>query len=1023
MNKMLKPFSIAIATILMSQSIIFIPPAQANSTPIISRTEYSETTRNMDLTYRTEVFPSPIYIKDPSTGDLNPNWVEGSDYSLYQTSISDAEETSIAWQRLTAGRTATDQHIALLKFGNKLPDLDGGLVFNAEIELFEQDKPVKWGYGDPVIIDESYSIHKLMSDWTGGSVSWKTQPLLSEPYATKTKYIGKDGGHFKWDITKMVAEWVHNPSSDFGLAVQGTNNGTDNFRAFYTSKGYANKSYSQMDKAPRLIINYSPRPTIGSGLGHGLELNSGQAYVDLSWPIQKGVKGYKLAIFNGKSYEQIDVGLTNNWTSRNKNLWPTAEAIENGEFNLKLDGTGTELSSNPGLVYKNVGNSEADPTHYYFKLIAYNDVAESGASEVQSVAVPNRTAPDKLENLRVTEASPEGVHIKWNPLQGAKEYRVTTGSKPESNDIAAGVKTINNEIFIASDKFTQRQTIYISVEAVDQEGNYSGYTTPIPVVIKAKHDAEIISMPFSSSVENVEAMSVTVKNMGSEAWTAEKGHELKLMSGNVLLAAEPLAPGEVIAPDGTKVFNIQFTGKRPLGEIPVEWQMQQRNRGVFGNALTRTVSFYDSKKPDVSFQMANASASLYKVVEINGTVKDATLNEYVLTYASDNAPSNWITIASGVEPVENERIANWDTTGLASGTYTLKLEAQDEAGNVNTAIQKVNVNMPISEPIVADVTDQTTVITGGPLETGLTVFAQKGSEILGSDLVDSAGSFSIPISKQQAGTTLSLYAKNEFGISSRVVSVTVKDVTPPPLPKVYALADNSLKLNGSAEKGSTIIVTKGTAVIGTGTASATGYFSIPIAKQTAGTKLQVKAKDAAENLSAATSVTVIDKTPPPAPTIFTIADYSTSVKGIAEKNAVVTIIKDNKVIGTGKATQYGGYTIAIPKQKAGSILYVTAKDSIGNTSSSAKKTVIDKTAPTIPTVKTVYSYSKAISGKTEPYATVSVKKGSYTIGSAKATSTGSYSVKIKPQAKRVGLTITAADKSGNRSRALSIKVK
>lgn len=1023
MNKIVKLSSIAIIFVLASQSFIFIPTAMANTTPIVSRTEFSETTRNMDLTYKTEVFPSPIYIQDPSTEELKPNWVGESKYSHYQASISDSGEIPPTQQKLTAGNATAEQHITLLKFGNELPDLAGGLIYNAEFELFEQDKPVKWGYGDPVIIDESYSIRKVLSKWTGDTVSWDTQPSLSEPYATNTKYIGKDGGHFKWDITKMAAEWVRNPGSDFGLAVQGSDNESESLRPFYTSKAYANKSYNEIDKAPRLIIHYSPRPNFTSGLGHGLELNSSKAYVDLTWPIQKGVKGYKLAIFNGKSYETIDVGLTNNWTSRHKNLWPNAEAIKNGEYELKLDGTGTNLHSNPGLVYKNAGNVETDPTRYYFKLIAYNEFGESGASEELGVYVPKRTAPDKLTHFEVMAASPDGVHVKWDSLPEVSEYRVNIGSIPDGNDIAAGIKTSADEIFISSEKLFPRQTIYVSVETVDKEGNYSGYTSSISTVIKLKNDAEIISMPFSSSVENEEAMTVTVKNMGSEAWTLENGHELIQLSGDVLLAAEPLSPGEVIAPNDTKTFKIKFSGKRPLGEIPVELQMQQRNEGVFGNAFTRTISFYDSKKPDVSIQMPNASASLYKVVEVNGTVKDATLNEYHLSYASDKAPASWIKIASGVEQVENKQIASWDTTGLASGTYTLKLEGRDEAGNVNTATQKVSVNMPVSEPVVAEMTDQTTVIAGGTEQTGLTVYVQKGSEMIGSDYVDSAGSFSMPVAKQQAGTILSIYAKNEFGISSKVVYVTVKDATPPPAPKVYAVADNSLKVNGSAEKGSVIIVTKGTTILGTGTASATGFFSVSIAKQVAGAKLQVKAKDAANNLSASTNVTVIDKTPPPAPTIYTIADYSTSVKGKAEKYAVITIKKDNKVIGAGKATQYGGYTIAIPKQKAGSVLYVTAKDSAGNTSSSAKKTVIDKTAPTISTVKTVYSYSKAISGKTEPYATVSVKKGSYTIGTAKATSTGSYSVKIKPQAKRIGLTITAADSAGNRSKAVYVTVK
>ena len=1025
MNKIHKISSIAIAFALVSQSL-FLTPALANTTPIVSKTEFSETTRNMDLTNKVEVFPSPIYSKDPLTGEWMPNWEgERESSSLFQASVSEASpfENLLAEEKLAAGTANAQQNIAFLKFGNELPDLAGGLVLNAELNLFEIDKPVKWGYGDEANIDRSYSVHKVLSNWEGNSVSWGIRPQISEPYVANTMLIGKDGGHFKWDITKMVAEWYQNPLTDFGLAVKGNEDMAESLRSFYTSKDYSNKSYAQLDKAPRLIVNYSPRPKFASGLGHGYELNSGEAYVDLTWPIQQGVKGYKLSIFNGKDYQTIDVGLTNSWTSSNKNLWPSSAEIENGAHQLKLDGSGADLSSNPGLLYENAGNTEKDPNRYYFKLMAYNEYGESGQSEELSVRVPDRTAPDKVLDVEITAASPNGVNVKWENQQNAKEYRVKIGSNPGGDDIASNVKMSSNEVFIASNMLFPRQTIFVSVEAVDEEGNYSGYTAPVSAVIKNKNDAEIVSMPSSSSAEGNLAMAISVKNMGSDSWTMEKGYELKLVSGDALLIADPLLAEEVIGPDETKTFQVRFSGQRPLGEVSLQWQMHQANNGFFGNKFTKTTSFYDSGNPEVSIDAPNTLASLYKTVEFKGTVKDATLKEYKLLYGSGNAPSSWTEISSGSNPVENSLIGRWDTLGIAPGTYTLKVEATDYAGNVSSVTREVKVNLPVSEPIAKEITDKTTIVAGGTLQTGLTVYVQKGSQVLGSVLVDNAGLFTIPIAKQQAGTVLTLYAENGFGIKSKVVSTLVKDATPPPAPKVYAVADNSLKISGTAEKGSTIIVSKGTTKIAGGTTSAEGTFAVTIAKQAAGTKLQVKAKDVANNLSAETIVIVIDKTPPPAPSVNTIADYSSSVKGTAEKNAVITIKKGSTVIGTAKANQYGVFAATISKQKAGTILYTTAKDAAGNTSSSTKKTVIDKTAPAVPTVKTVYSYSSAVSGKTEPYAIVTVKKGSTIIGSSKASATGVYWVKIKPQPKRTVLTVSAKDAAGNLSKAVSTTVR
>src|SRR5690606_21057577 len=114
------------------------------------------------------------------------------------------------------------------------------------------------------------------------------------------------------------------------------------------------------------------------------------------------------------------------------------------------------------------------------------------------------------------------------------------GSTPGGSDIASNVKTATNEIFITSDKFLPRRINFVSVEAVDESGNYSGYTSPVSAVIKNKKDAEIISMPFSHSVESDPIMSITVKNTGSESWTLEKGYELKMVSGDVAAVAEPL---------------------------------------------------------------------------------------------------------------------------------------------------------------------------------------------------------------------------------------------------------------------------------------------------------------------------------------------------------------------------------------------------------------------------------------------------------------------------------------------------
>ncbi|WP_269083732.1 Ig-like domain-containing protein [Peribacillus butanolivorans] len=109
-------------------------------------------------------------------------------------------------------------------------------------------------------------------------------------------------------------------------------------------------------------------------------------------------------------------------------------------------------------------------------------------------------------------------------------------------------------------------------------------------------------------------------------------------------------------------------------------------------------------------------------------------------------------------------------------------------------------------------------------------------------------------------------------------------------------------------------------------------------------------------------------------------------------------------------------------QKAGTKLAVTAKDSSGNVSSSASVTVLDVVPPSKPTVSKVDDNDKVVKGKAEASSTVTVKVGSKSLGSAKAASNGSYSVKIKAQKKGTTLSITAKDKAGNVSSKATTKV-
>ncbi|NRD80828.1 pre-peptidase C-terminal domain-containing protein [Bacillus sp. BRMEA1] len=109
-------------------------------------------------------------------------------------------------------------------------------------------------------------------------------------------------------------------------------------------------------------------------------------------------------------------------------------------------------------------------------------------------------------------------------------------------------------------------------------------------------------------------------------------------------------------------------------------------------------------------------------------------------------------------------------------------------------------------------------------------------------------------------------------------------------------------------------------------------YTMNISKPIAGTIISVYAKDVAGNMSGTTTVKVIDKTPPAAPTVNTVTSKTVVVQGKSEANSMVYIYSGNKVIGSGTADAKGNFSVKIASQKKGTSLRVYAKDASNNLS-------------------------------------------------------------------------------------------
>jgi large repetitive protein len=354
-----------------------------------------------------------------------------------------------------------------------------------------------------------------------------------------------------------------------------------------------------------------------------------------------------------------------------------------------------------------------------------------------------------------------------------------------------------------------------------------------------------------------------------------------------------------------------------------------------------------------------------------------------------------------------------------SGKYSEgeRIRVRDTRELVGTVKQ-----VPVPDaPVVNPVNDADEVITGTAKD-GETVIAKVNGQEIGNVTVGATNNFSIQISKQAAGTIISVTATDANGREGAATLVTVSDLSAPAAPTVNAVTDVDTVVTGTAEAGAQVVAKVGTETIGQATAEATGAFSISIEKQAAGTIISVTATDAVNNTSSATVVTVTDVTAPAAPTVNAVTDVDTVVTGTAEAGVQVVAKVGNQEIGQATAEATGAFSISIEKQAAGTIISVTANDAANNTSSATVVTVTDVTAPAAPVVNGVTDVDTVVTGTAEAGVQVVAKVGNQEIGQATATTNGAFSITIAKQTVGTVIALTATDAAGNSSTATEVTV-
>ncbi|NSX04783.1 Ig-like domain-containing protein [Cupriavidus gilardii] len=532
----------------------------------------------------------------------------------------------------------------------------------------------------------------------------------------------------------------------------------------------------------------------------------------------------------------------------------------------------------------------------------------------------------------------------------------------------------------------------VNVTATDAAGNTSAPASATvdaaapaaPAITSVVDDVDPVSAPLTSGDSTNDATPTI-------AGTAEANSTIQVFNGTTLL-------GTVVA-DGSG--NWTFSPTTPLTDG--SYSLTATATDAAGNTSPVSGGF--------DFTVDTAAPAAPVITEANGGTIAGTAeanSSIAIDTDGDGTPDATVT-ADGS--------GNWTyapTSPIADGT-TISVTAADAAGNASAPATIVIDSVPPAAPTIAPTNG---TLLEGTAEANSTVNIDTNGDGTPDATVtaDGTGNWTYtPTTPLADGTVVNVTATDAAGNTSTPASATV-DAVAPGTPTIQP-TDGTL-LQGTADANSTVnIDTNGDGTPdATVTADGTGNWTYtPTTPLADGTVVNVTASDAAGNVSAPATTTV-DALPPAMPTIA--PTDGTLLEGTAEANSTVDI--DTNGDGTPDATVTAdgsgnwSHTPATPLPD-GTVVSVTARDAVGNTSAPATATV-DAVPPAAPVIAP--TNGTVIEGTAEANSTIAIDTNGDGTPDATVTADGSGSwtyTPTTPLADGTVVSATATDAAGNTS--------
>lgn len=293
---------------------------------------------------------------------------------------------------------------------------------------------------------------------------------------------------------------------------------------------------------------------------------------------------------------------------------------------------------------------------------------------------------------------------------------------------------------------------------------------------------------------------------------------------------------------------------------------------------------------------------------------------------------------------------------------------------------------------------------------------------------DEMGNWSLQLSPSQQlnwQDQVEVIAVKDGEVRSNVVNAEVIDTVRPDEPTLVAPQAGSKIVQGTAMPNVQVVVQFKNGSKVTTQAQEDGKWSISVPEDVTlayNDQIVVEAIDQAGNTSNRAIKTVIDTIRPKRPTVTLIEAGSHIIWGTGEtyKDEILVRLPNNEVVRT-KVGRNGTWMIGVPFNvtlNAGDSVLVSEIDQAGNYSLAGVGSVVDTTAPKVPTVDEITTESEWITGQAEPKNQVRVVLADGTVLTGFANEAGDYQINVPQEGllqPDTSVTVTATDAYNNTS--------